>query len=125
GDSRLFDGTAWYLQSGTTIREAASAPLSPNDREQESEEDDPRLLTGTQTLKCSGHMLKSPRVHKRLKDIGRTMSSWSRCLGGRGQRRLGGVRLNWRRSGGEGEGEAEKIGWLDLVGKDDEGPNPG
>ncbi|KAJ6631085.1 hypothetical protein B0H10DRAFT_2207466 [Mycena sp. CBHHK59/15] len=69
GDLRLFDGTAWYLQSGTTIREAASAPLSPNDREQESEEDDPQLLTGTQTLKRSGHMLKSPRVHKRLKDI--------------------------------------------------------
>ncbi|KAJ6599922.1 hypothetical protein DFH09DRAFT_1504243 [Mycena vulgaris] len=48
---------------------AASAPLSPNDREQESEENDPRLLMGTQTLKRSGHMLKSPRVYKRLKDI--------------------------------------------------------
>ncbi|KAJ7506195.1 hypothetical protein B0H11DRAFT_1707377 [Mycena galericulata] len=54
GDSRLFDGTAWYLQSGVTISHAAVAStLSADNREEESE-DEPQLLAGTQTLKRSG-----------------------------------------------------------------------
>ncbi|KAJ7033251.1 hypothetical protein C8F04DRAFT_957865 [Mycena alexandri] len=51
GDSRLFDGTAWYLQSGVTIsRAAVSSTLFPGG---DSEADEPQLLAGTQTLKRS------------------------------------------------------------------------
>lgn len=54
GDSRLFDGTAWYLQSGVTIsRAAVASTLLPGHGEQDSEEE-PQLLAGTQTLKRSG-----------------------------------------------------------------------
>ncbi|KAJ7855353.1 hypothetical protein B0H13DRAFT_2357972 [Mycena leptocephala] len=67
GDSRLFNGTAWYLQSGVTISQAAvvSAPL----REKEGGEDEPQLLAGTQTLKRSGGFQHNQRSQKRLKDI--------------------------------------------------------
>jgi hypothetical protein len=52
GDSRLFNGTAWYLQSGVTISQAAV--VSAPSREEEGGEDEPQLLAGTQTLKRSG-----------------------------------------------------------------------
>lgn len=52
GDSRLFDGTAWYLQSGVTIAHAAVTSTLPH--ESDSEGDQPELLAGTQTLKRSG-----------------------------------------------------------------------
>ncbi|KAJ7882694.1 hypothetical protein B0H13DRAFT_2344565 [Mycena leptocephala] len=52
GDSQLFNGTAWYLQSGVMISDAAVA-LSRG-REQHSDDDEPQLLAGTQTLKHSG-----------------------------------------------------------------------
>ncbi|KAJ7079001.1 hypothetical protein C8R44DRAFT_863022 [Mycena epipterygia] len=71
GDSRLFDGTAWYLQSGVTLSSAAvGSTLSPLKRGKESEDDEPepRLLAGTQTLKRSG-FTKSQRTPKRLRDI--------------------------------------------------------
>ncbi|KAJ7624167.1 hypothetical protein B0H17DRAFT_1340402 [Mycena rosella] len=69
GDSRLFDGTAWYLQSGVMISRAAVASmLSPRDSEHHSEDDEPWLLAGTQMLKRAG-FTKSPRTPKRLKDI--------------------------------------------------------
>ncbi|KAJ6528322.1 hypothetical protein DFH09DRAFT_1327724 [Mycena vulgaris] len=69
GDSRLFDGTAWYLQSGVTISGAAVASTQgPTNGEDEGEEDEPQLLAGTQTLKRSGWS-KSQRAPKRLKDI--------------------------------------------------------
>ncbi|KAJ7654773.1 hypothetical protein B0H17DRAFT_1214249 [Mycena rosella] len=69
GDSRLFDGMAWYLQSGATVsRAAAASTLSSNNREQDSEKEEPWLLVGTQTLKRAGYT-KSPRTPKRLKDI--------------------------------------------------------
>ncbi|KAF7310141.1 CxC2 domain-containing protein [Mycena indigotica] len=66
GDSRLFDGTAWYLQSGTK-------PLVPIIGQQVlaaggDSDDEPQLLTGTQSLKRSGFH-KSPRPAKRVKDI--------------------------------------------------------
>ncbi|KAJ6629996.1 hypothetical protein B0H10DRAFT_2208147 [Mycena sp. CBHHK59/15] len=62
GDSRLFDGTAWYLQSRATISRAATHPaVSPNDREQGSEDEDPKLLAGTQTLKRADYT-KSART---------------------------------------------------------------
>ncbi|KAJ7042737.1 hypothetical protein C8F04DRAFT_1251555 [Mycena alexandri] len=68
GDSRLFDGTAWYLQSGVTIsRAAVSSTLSPRG-ERDSDEDEPQLLVGTQTLKRSGFK-QGQRSPKRLKDI--------------------------------------------------------
>jgi hypothetical protein len=55
GDSRLFDETAWYLQSDVTIsRAAVSAVASPNNVEDDGEDDEPQLLAGTQTLKRSG-----------------------------------------------------------------------
>jgi hypothetical protein len=56
GDSRLFDGTAWYLQSGVTIsRAAVASTVSPVDGSHVSDDDDePQLLAGTQTLKRSG-----------------------------------------------------------------------
>ncbi|KAJ7237069.1 hypothetical protein C8J57DRAFT_1728061 [Mycena rebaudengoi] len=71
GDSRLFDGTAWYLQSGVTISQAAlSSTLAPIDGKHSSDEDDdePTLLVGTQGLKRSGFK-KSSRAPKRFKDI--------------------------------------------------------
>ncbi|KAJ7683790.1 hypothetical protein B0H17DRAFT_1204924 [Mycena rosella] len=69
GDSRLFDGTAWYLQSGVTIsRGSLASMLSPNKRAPDSEDNEPQLLVGTQTLKRSGYK-GSPRTAKRLKDI--------------------------------------------------------
>ncbi|KAJ7046076.1 hypothetical protein C8F04DRAFT_1248344 [Mycena alexandri] len=68
GDSRLFDGTAWYLQSGVTIsRTAVSSTLSPGG-ERDSDVDKPQLLVGTQTLKRSGFK-QGQRTLKRLKDI--------------------------------------------------------
>ncbi|KAJ7216991.1 hypothetical protein GGX14DRAFT_561505 [Mycena pura] len=68
GDSRLFDGTAWYLQSGVTIsRAAVTSKLSPIQGEHASD-DEPQLLAGTQSLKCSGFK-KSQRTPKRMKDI--------------------------------------------------------
>ncbi|KAJ7696136.1 hypothetical protein B0H16DRAFT_1706433 [Mycena metata] len=68
GDSRLFDGTAWYLQSGVTISPAvASSTLAP-EGELNSDEDEPQLLVGTQTLKRSGFK-RVPRTPKRLRDI--------------------------------------------------------
>jgi hypothetical protein len=58
GDSRLFNGTAWYLQSGVTISQAAVvSPVSQG--EQDDEDDEPQLLAGIQTLKRSG--MAAPR----------------------------------------------------------------
>ncbi|KAF8197337.1 hypothetical protein K438DRAFT_1760115 [Mycena galopus ATCC 62051] len=72
GDSQLFDGTAWYLQSGTTVSSAAvDKTLLPVDSSHDSHDDDSELLMGTQTLKrkgTAGHT-RSPRKAKRLKDI--------------------------------------------------------
>ncbi|KAJ6629042.1 hypothetical protein B0H10DRAFT_2208970 [Mycena sp. CBHHK59/15] len=69
GDSRLFDGTAWYLQSGVTISHAAvGSRVSVRNREQEGEEEEPELLAGTQTLKRSGFK-SSQRTPKSLRDI--------------------------------------------------------
>ncbi|KAJ7623079.1 hypothetical protein DFH06DRAFT_759654 [Mycena polygramma] len=68
GDSRLFDGTAWYLQSGERISEAAVRTRGSDDTADSSEDDEPILLAGTQTLKRKG-FAKSKRPPKRLKDI--------------------------------------------------------
>ncbi|KAJ7450922.1 hypothetical protein B0H11DRAFT_2246504 [Mycena galericulata] len=68
GDSRLFDGTAWYLQSGTTISDAAVTPILSPPSGEHAEDDEPRLLAGTQTLKRSG-FTKSAWPPKRFKDI--------------------------------------------------------
>ncbi|KAJ7201540.1 hypothetical protein GGX14DRAFT_571191 [Mycena pura] len=69
GDSRLFDGTAWYLQSGGTLHSGGvPSSLSPVKRRPE-DEGQPQFLTGTQTLKRAGGAVKSPRAPKRLKDI--------------------------------------------------------
>ncbi|KAJ6484562.1 hypothetical protein DFH09DRAFT_1459784 [Mycena vulgaris] len=68
GDSRLFDGTAWYLQSGVTIaRAAVTSTLSAGTGESDSD-DQPELLAGTQTRKRSGFK-RDQRCPKRLKDI--------------------------------------------------------
>ncbi|KAJ7141932.1 hypothetical protein C8R43DRAFT_954584 [Mycena crocata] len=68
GDSRLFDGTAWYLQSGVTIsRAAVASTLAPVNTDGE-DDDEPKLLAGTQARKRSG-WTRSPRQPKRLKDI--------------------------------------------------------
>ncbi|KAJ7658818.1 hypothetical protein DFH06DRAFT_1195994 [Mycena polygramma] len=67
GDSRLFDGTAWYLQSGVSLSRAGKLLMSPV-KARSTEEDAPKLLAGTQTLKRSGST-RSPRPSKRLKDI--------------------------------------------------------
>ncbi|KAJ7679610.1 hypothetical protein B0H17DRAFT_1206512 [Mycena rosella] len=66
GDSRLFDGTAWYLQSGVKISRVAPM-LSPIKRRQDGDVE-PQLLAGTQMLKRAG-FTKSPRPPKRLKQI--------------------------------------------------------
>ncbi|KAJ7827409.1 hypothetical protein B0H13DRAFT_2119626 [Mycena leptocephala] len=69
GDSRLLDGTAWYLQSGVKLSRAAVASTpSTIDGDDDTEDDEPRLLAGTQTLKRSGYK-RSKRAPKRLKDI--------------------------------------------------------
>ncbi|KAJ7889997.1 hypothetical protein B0H13DRAFT_2341237 [Mycena leptocephala] len=68
GDSRLFNGTAWYLQSGVTISQAAV--VSPVSRgEQDDEDDEPQLLAGIQTLKRSRGLQHNCRSKKRLRDI--------------------------------------------------------
>ncbi|KAJ7169314.1 hypothetical protein C8R43DRAFT_1121193 [Mycena crocata] len=71
GDSRLFDGTAWYLQSGVTLkRPSAVWALSPTKRPRE-DDDETEFLMGTQTMKRAGRT-GSPRKRKRprgLKDI--------------------------------------------------------
>ncbi|KAJ7148146.1 hypothetical protein C8R43DRAFT_1129293 [Mycena crocata] len=68
GDSRLFDGMAWYLQSGVTVSHApAFSALSPVKKRREDEEE-PALLAGTQSLKRSG-ISHSPRKPKRLKEM--------------------------------------------------------
>ncbi|KAJ6549649.1 hypothetical protein B0H10DRAFT_2447169 [Mycena sp. CBHHK59/15] len=72
GDSRLFDGTAWYLQSGLTISSAAvRSRLAPGKRvegNEDDDDDDARLMAGTQTLKRAGFTNSQP-TPKRLKDI--------------------------------------------------------
>ncbi|KAJ7195168.1 hypothetical protein B0H12DRAFT_1245628 [Mycena haematopus] len=61
GDSKLFDGAAWYLQSGMTVSSAvAEKTLPPVGGRDE-------LLTGTQTLKRKGNT-QSARQAKRFKD---------------------------------------------------------
>ncbi|KAJ7028236.1 hypothetical protein C8F04DRAFT_1237667 [Mycena alexandri] len=60
GDSRLFDGTAWYLQSGGNDR--------PSGGESDIESDQPELVAGTQMLKRSG-FTRVQRTPKRLRDI--------------------------------------------------------
>ncbi|KAJ6623332.1 hypothetical protein B0H10DRAFT_1944051 [Mycena sp. CBHHK59/15] len=69
GDSRLFDGTVWYLQSGVKISGAAmSSTLSTQGLD--SEDDEPQLVAGTQSLKhLASGFTKSPRKAKRLRDI--------------------------------------------------------
>ncbi|KAJ7222671.1 hypothetical protein B0H12DRAFT_1078252 [Mycena haematopus] len=69
GDSRLFDGTAWYLQSGEKISGApVSLTLGPQGLG--SDDDEPRLLAGTQSLKrLASGLTKSPRKRKRIEDI--------------------------------------------------------
>ncbi|KAJ7266425.1 hypothetical protein B0H12DRAFT_1230205 [Mycena haematopus] len=75
GDSRLFDGTAWYLQDGTTISSAAVASrLSPEKREKGSgdnddDDDDARLMAGTQALKRGGFRDSHRSPTKRLKEM--------------------------------------------------------
>ncbi|KAF7319998.1 CxC2 domain-containing protein [Mycena kentingensis (nom. inval.)] len=69
GDSRVFDGTAWYLQSGETFRKFGPAPsVTVRGDGVSSDEEEPRLLGGTQSLKRSGFK-KSPQPSKRLRDI--------------------------------------------------------
>ncbi|KAJ7836709.1 hypothetical protein B0H13DRAFT_2368590 [Mycena leptocephala] len=53
GDSRLFNGTAWYLQSGVTISQAVASAISPA-KEKNSDDEEPQLMA---------------RGSKRLKDI--------------------------------------------------------
>ncbi|KAJ6568128.1 hypothetical protein B0H10DRAFT_1965119 [Mycena sp. CBHHK59/15] len=73
GDSRLFDGTAWYLQTGVTISSAAVASRLPPEKREEGnddddDDDDARLMAGTQALKRGGFK-NSHRSPKHLKDI--------------------------------------------------------
>ncbi|KAJ7061920.1 hypothetical protein C8F01DRAFT_1082533 [Mycena amicta] len=69
GDSRVFDGTAWYLQSGETLSNHGPPPVvSVRGAETSGEEDEPQLLAGTNTLKRSGFR-KTPQAAKCLKDI--------------------------------------------------------
>ncbi|KAF8197201.1 hypothetical protein K438DRAFT_2119659 [Mycena galopus ATCC 62051] len=65
GDSRLFDGTAWYLQSGTRISSSVQKTLLPG----RLLGDDGERLQGTQTLKRKAQATTSPRKPKRLKDL--------------------------------------------------------
>ncbi|KAJ7197589.1 hypothetical protein GGX14DRAFT_402517 [Mycena pura] len=59
GDSRLFDGTAWYLQSGVRLSgEVVASPLGNKGRD--SGDDEPQLLAGYS---------RSQRAPKRLRDI--------------------------------------------------------
>ncbi|KAJ6614049.1 hypothetical protein B0H10DRAFT_2436175 [Mycena sp. CBHHK59/15] len=67
GDSRLFDRTAWYLQSGVMISEAALSSALPRVAgSQGSEDEELQLLAGTKTLKRFKH---GQRSQKRFKDI--------------------------------------------------------
>ncbi|KAJ7030527.1 hypothetical protein C8F04DRAFT_1367117 [Mycena alexandri] len=66
GDSRLFDGTAWYLQREVMIADAAVTSTLPHGSD--SEGNQPELLAGTQSLKRSGFK-HGQRTPKRLRDI--------------------------------------------------------
>ncbi|KAJ7124679.1 hypothetical protein C8R43DRAFT_1076045 [Mycena crocata] len=73
GDSRLFDGTAWYLQSGVTISLAATASMkSPVKRHREGEEEEePQLLAEESDLEMSPTRkvkLTKPRKKKVKRD---------------------------------------------------------
>ncbi|KAJ7076150.1 hypothetical protein B0H15DRAFT_864492 [Mycena belliarum] len=69
GDSRCFDGTAWYLQSGVKLPSArVASDISPVKKRPDGERQ-PELLAGTQMLKRAGGPMKSARPAKRLKDI--------------------------------------------------------
>ncbi|KAJ7924690.1 hypothetical protein B0H13DRAFT_2315206 [Mycena leptocephala] len=68
GDSQLFNGTAWYLQSGVTISQAVASAISPA-KEKNSDDEEPQLMAGTQTLKRSGGFKHNQHGSKRLKDI--------------------------------------------------------
>ncbi|KAJ7025934.1 hypothetical protein C8F04DRAFT_1126812, partial [Mycena alexandri] len=75
GDSRLFNGTAWYLQSGVTISRIALASTLSRGKG-EAEDDEPQLLVGTQTRKRAGVIRAigggarwNQRSPKRMRDI--------------------------------------------------------
>ncbi|KAJ7604134.1 hypothetical protein FB45DRAFT_1070754 [Roridomyces roridus] len=61
GDSRLFDGTAWYLQSGTT--RTLNRPVSVD-----VDVETPTLMTGTRNLKRAG-FIRSPNKKQNSKNI--------------------------------------------------------
>ncbi|KAJ7604351.1 hypothetical protein DFH06DRAFT_1349486 [Mycena polygramma] len=71
GDSRLFDGMAWYLQSGVKLSSTVPAvrrSIDTDDNADDGGSHEPQLLAGTQTLKRAG-FTKEKRAAKRLKDI--------------------------------------------------------
>ncbi|KAJ7233709.1 hypothetical protein B0H12DRAFT_1239240 [Mycena haematopus] len=69
GDSRKFDGTAWYLDNGLSLPASALSVSSRKDATEGSDSDDsPQvMLAGTQTLKRAG-FTKSSRPAKRAKE---------------------------------------------------------
>ncbi|KAF8146804.1 hypothetical protein K438DRAFT_2091821 [Mycena galopus ATCC 62051] len=62
GDSQLFDGTAWYLQTAVKISKKREEGNDDDD------DDDAQLMAGTQTLKRGGFK-NSHRSPKHLKEI--------------------------------------------------------
>ncbi|KAJ7215080.1 hypothetical protein GGX14DRAFT_392335 [Mycena pura] len=106
GDSRLFDGTAWYLQSGVHLSgEVVASPLGNKGRD--SGDDEPQLLAGYS---------RSQRAPKRLRDIAPddvvvegALSGWKE---GRG--RVPETTGNWRSTSGKWfRAEAEMYHWLE------------
>ncbi|KAJ7738918.1 hypothetical protein B0H14DRAFT_2638388 [Mycena olivaceomarginata] len=121
GDSRLFDWTAWYLQSGVRITDAAmTSILSPrkgsilSPRKGESDSDEPELLAGTQSQKGTSFR-RNPRTPKRLRDIapeGVGVESSAEESGAEMSPSKGGKAPEGKKGKTKGRGEKKPDGWI-------------
>ncbi|KAJ7829740.1 hypothetical protein B0H14DRAFT_3465409 [Mycena olivaceomarginata] len=113
GDSWLFDGTAWYLQSVVMITNTAmTSILSP--RKGESDSDEPELLAGTQSRKRTGFKC-DPRTPKRLKDIapeGVGVESSAEESGAEMLPSKGGKAPEGKKGKTKGRGKKKPDGWI-------------
>ncbi|KAJ6552461.1 hypothetical protein DFH09DRAFT_925108 [Mycena vulgaris] len=105
GDSRVFDGTAWYLQSGVMLSRSAlvsslSSPVKGND---EGEREEPQLLTGTQSLKRTGRAARDGWIWLERVTGGRNLGNDEKLA----EYKMESDRVQWFRA------EAEMYRWIE------------
>ncbi|KAJ6483045.1 hypothetical protein DFH09DRAFT_949926 [Mycena vulgaris] len=105
GDSRVFDGTAWYLQSGVMLSRSAlvsslSSPVKGND---EGEREEPQLLTGTQSLKRTGRAARDGWIWLERVTGGRNLGNDEKLA----EDKMESDRVQWFRA------EAEMYRWIE------------